>query len=117
MCLVLILGQDGSIAIENDNVIGFCTFLKEDYYPENRYSPWISTVFVDEKYRGNRLSEKMIDKVIAYAKSKRFSKVYIPSDMQGFYEKFGFVPIDTLVNYSGDFDTVFMREIKNNALK
>ena len=31
-------------AIKDGEVIGYCTFLKEDYYPENRYSPWISSM-------------------------------------------------------------------------
>lgn len=99
------------IAIENDNIIGYCSFLKEDYYPENRYFPWISSVFVDESARGKRVSHKMIETVIAYAKENNFSKVYIPSDMKGFYEKCGFMPIDSLKNYGGDMDTIFMREI------
>jgi len=99
------------IATENNAIFGFCTFLKEDYYPENRYSPWISSVFVDEKARGNRLSGKMIEAASAYAKQQGFTKVYIPSDMNGFYEKFGFAPIDTLENYAGDYDTIFMKEI------
>ena len=98
--------------VENDNnIIGFCTFMKEDYYPENRYFPWISTIFVDEQYRGNRISEKMIDKVVEYAKEKEFSKVYIPSEIKGLYEKYGFVEIDSLVNYAGDIDNIFMKEI------
>ncbi len=40
-----------------------------------------------------------------------FKKVYIPSDMTGFYEKCGFMKIDELVNYGGDVDSVYMREI------
>lgn len=99
------------IAIDNDNIIGYCSFLKEDYYPENRYFPWISSVFVDENARGKRVSHKMIETVIAYAKENNFSKVYIPSDMKGFYEKCGFMPIDSLKSYGGDMDTIFMREI------
>lgn len=99
------------VAKENNNIIGYCSFLKEDYYPENRYSPWISNVFVAEAARGKRVSHKMIEYVIAYAKENGFSKVYIPSDMKGFYEKCGFYPIDTLKNYGGDEDTIFMREI------
>jgi GNAT superfamily N-acetyltransferase len=98
-------------AIENNQVLGFCTFSKEDYYPENRYSPWISSIFVDEKARGNKLSGKMIEAAIIYAKEQGFSKVYIPSGMRGFYEKYGFAPIDSLENYGGDFDTIFMKEI------
>lgn len=99
------------IAKDNDDIYGYCTFLKEDYYPENRYSPWISSIFVDEKARGKRVSHQMIEYVIKYAKESGFSKVYIPSDMEGFYEKCGFRPIDTLKNYGGDIDTIFMREI------
>ncbi len=99
------------VAVENNNIIAYCSFLKEDYYPENRYFPWISSVFVDESVRGNRISHSMIATVISYAKDMNFSKVYIPSDMIGFYEKCGFHLIGTLKNYSGDMDNIFMKEI------
>ena len=98
-------------AISEEKIVGFCTFLKTDYYPENRYFPWISCIFVDEAYRGSRISGKMIEAVIAYAKEQGFSKVYIPSDMIGVYEKYGFEKIDELQNYSGDMDHIFAREI------
>ena len=99
------------VATENNHIIGYCSFLKEDYYPENRYSPWISSIFVDEGARGKRVSHKMIKTAIEYAKEQGFAKVYIPSDMKGFYEKCGFKPIDELKSYGGDMDTIFMREI------
>ena len=38
------------IALSGNKIIGFCTFLETDYYPENRYFPWISSIFVDEEY-------------------------------------------------------------------
>ena len=98
-------------AISENKIVGFCTFLKTDYYPENRYSPWISSIFVDEAYRGCRISRKMIETVIAYAKEQGFSKVFIPSDMIGFYEKYGFEKIDELRNYSDEFDSIFAKEI------
>lgn len=99
-------------AMEGDEIVGYCTFLKEDYYPENRYWPWISSVFVDERYRGRRISHRMIEAAERYAKECGFERVYIPSDMTGFYEKCGFRKIDELVNYGGDTDSVFMREIR-----
>lgn len=94
-------------AIVNENIVGFCTFMKTDYYPDNKYFPWISTIFVDEEYRGKRISQCMIEAVIEYAKNCRFSHVYIPSDMTGFYEKYGFEKIDELENYGGDVDNIF----------
>ena len=100
------------VAVKDGVILGFCTFLKEDFYPENRYFPWISSIFVTEDARGNRISHKMIEHVIAYAKTKGFSRVYIPSDMKGFYEKCGFSAIDTLENYAGDRDTIFARDME-----
>ena len=98
-------------AVEDNRIVGFCTFLKTDYYPENRYWPWISSIFVDESARGRRISHCMIDKAIEYAQSRGFAQVYIPSDMEGFYEKCGFWSIDRLMNYGGDEDVIFMKEI------
>lgn len=98
-------------AVEDGRIVGYCTFLKTDYYPENRYWPWISSIFVDEAARGRHISHRMIGAAENYARSQGFAKVYIPSDMTGFYEKCGYAPIDALVNYGGDTDTIFMKEI------
>lgn len=95
----------------NGQIVGFCTLLKQDYYPENRYSPWISSIFVDEKHRGQRISHRLIDRAIAYARQQGIRRVYIPTDMTGFYEKCGFAPIDRLTNYAGDEDIVYARDI------
>lgn len=98
-------------AVCGEEIVGYCTFLETDYYPENRYWPWISTIFVDEAFRGCRISRRMIDAAIDCAKKQGFRRVYIPSDMTGFYEKYGFEKIDELTNYGGDIDSVFVKDI------
>ena len=99
------------LAVDHNDICGYCTLLKEDYYPENRYSPWVSTLFVTENARGKRISHKLIEGASAYAREMGFSKVYTPSEMEGFYEKCGYQPIDELGNYGGDIETIFMREL------
>lgn len=98
-------------AMQDDEIIGYCTFLQTDYYPENRYWPWISSIFVDEKHRGQGVCGMLIEAAIDYARSCGFKTVYIPSDMTGFYERYGFRKIDELTNYGGDVDNVFARDI------
>lgn len=98
-------------ALSDGGIVGYCTLLKTDYYPENRYSPWISSIFVDEKSRGNRISHALIEAAGDYARTKGVSRVYIPSDMTGFYEKCGFTKIDALENYGGDTDSIFAKDI------
>ena len=98
-------------AVEDEKIVGYCTFLKEDYYPENRYSPWISSMFVDEHFRGKGIAGRLIAAAEAYAKANGFDTVYIPSDMSGFYERYGYEKIDSLVNYGGDIDDIFRKEL------
>ena len=98
-------------AMQGEEIIGYCTFLKTDYYPENRYWPWISSMFVGESHRGQGVCGMLIEGAVRYAREQGFQRVYIPSDMVGFYERYGFAKIDELVNYGGDVDSIFARDI------
>ena len=82
------------IALDGANIAGFCTLVKNDCIPDVSYTPYISSVFVGEKYRGNRLSQKLIDFVLGYAKGLGFDKAYLVSDHINLYEKYGFVKVD-----------------------
>ena len=44
-------------------------------------------VFVDEKYRGKRISEQKTDQATKYAKGLGYRKLFIMSGEQGLYEK------------------------------
>ena len=89
------------VAFEDGEPVGFCTLTeKDELSPEYPYSPLIGFVFVDERYRGNRLSEKMIRTAIEYAGTLGYDKVYLISGETGLYEKYGFRCI-------GDFETIY----------
>ncbi|CAI3577150.1 MAG: GNAT family N-acetyltransferase [Clostridium neonatale] len=82
------------VAIENENIAGFCSFTKKDSIEDMEYTPYIGYMFVSELYRGERLSEGLIRVAINYAKKIGFNEVYIVSGEIGLYEKYGFVKID-----------------------
>lgn len=89
------------VAVEDETIIGYCTLSEKDELSEEYdYSPFIGFVFVDERHRGKRISEKMIHRILTYAKSIGFRTVYIMSGEQGLYEKYGFKKI-------GDFHTIY----------
>ncbi len=49
------------VASEKNQLAGFCTFCQKDELSEEyQYTPFIGFIFVDEKSRGKRLSQKMI---------------------------------------------------------
>lgn len=99
------------VAIENEQIIGFCTFTKEDWIPDCEYSPFVWFMFVDEKYRWKRLSEQMINEVEKYAKTLNFEKLYIVSDHKWLYEKYWFEKCDEKMDELGHIETIFFKKI------
>ena len=99
-------------AIENDMVVGYCTFAKKDELPEDSgYSPFIGFVFVDERSRGKRISEKMIAAACDHAKAAGFETVYLMSGEHGLYEKYGFEKIGDFKTIFGSTDQLFQKKL------
>ena len=84
---VFIAQMDGRLA-------GFCSLIETDCLPSLSYTPYISHVFVAEPYRGQRLSQQLIRTALAYAREVGFQQVYLISDHQNLYEKYGFFKVD-----------------------
>ena len=56
------------VATDNGSIMGYCTLAERDELPDKYdFLPFIGFMFVDEKYRGNRVSEKMIECSCRYA--------------------------------------------------
>ena len=70
-------------AMDDDRIVGHATLLKTDYYPLPEVYPWVSTVYVDEAYRGQHISGQLIAAANEYAKSLGFVRTYIPSELKG----------------------------------
>lgn len=98
-------------AIAEDRIVGMGTFLMTDYYPLPDIYPWVSSIYVDEAYRGRRISGTLIEQANAYAKSRGYEKTYIPSSFFGLYEKYGYRYLRDIVNYGGDTDHLFVKEL------
>jgi len=99
-------------AFENSDIIGHCSLNEKDSVPDVNYTPYIQSVFVNEQFRGSRISEKLILCAMSYAKTLGFDKVYIVSDHKNFYEKYGFVKIDEKNDYRGEPQSIYVYDLK-----
>ena len=75
---------------ENGNIYGYCTVAKKDCIPDLTYTPYIGYLFVDEKKRGHRMGQKLILEAMDYLRNVGFHEVYLVSDHENLYEKYGF---------------------------
>ena len=82
------------LAEDQGHIAGYCTVSGTDCIPDVPYMPYIGMLFVGEEYRGKRLSQRMIDDASEYLKELGFSEVYLVSDHENLYEKYGFQVID-----------------------
>jgi ribosomal protein S18 acetylase RimI-like enzyme len=98
-------------ALDEGRVCGYCTATKTDCIPDMPYTPYIGFVFVDEAYRGNRLSQKLIQSAMAYLKSVGFDRVYLTSDHENLYEKYGFTVIDRKTAFWGAEEKIYFQKL------
>ena len=75
---------------ENGNIYGYCNVEKKDCIPDLTYTPYIGYLFVDEKKRGHRMRQKLILAAMDYLRNVGFHEVYLVSDHENLYEKYGF---------------------------
>jgi len=100
------------VALVDGNIAGFCTYAKKDELPEEYdFTPFIGFMFVDEKYRGNRLSEKLIQAACNQAANDGFHRMYIMSGEIGLYEKYGFTFLGMYKTIYDSEDQLFVKEI------
>ena len=100
------------VAAEEEEIAAYCTITEKDELPERYgFTPFVGFVFVDERYRGKRISERMIDRAAGYAKESGYRSLYIMSGEQGLYEKYGFEKIGDYETIYGTTDQLFRKKI------
>ena len=99
-------------AVIDDQVVGFSVFCEKGGMPEEYdCTPFIASVFVDENYRGRRISQQMIACIKKYAKELGYQTVYLKSAHRGLYEKYGFEKIGDFTPVIGPADQLFKIDI------
>ena len=78
------------------NLIGFISIFPEDREEEKNLTPWYATMYVKEEYRNNGYSRILNDAILKEAKNRGFSTLYLKTDLENYYEKFGAIFIKKL---------------------
>lgn len=99
------------VALHGHDIAGYCTVAKRDCIPNVTYTPYIGFLFVDERYRGQRLSQRLIAFAKSYLQAQGFQRVYLVSDHENLYEKYGFKVIDTQMAPWGKWQKIYCSEI------
>ena len=102
------------VATVNQRYAALCILEKKDAWGtdlDDALTPFITAVYVDPKFRGRRISEKLLEAACNFARSLGFGAVYLISGEEGLYEKFGFEKFTQTVTLLGTTEPVYIRSL------
>lgn len=84
--------------IESNNLIGFISLFQSDSLERLELTPWYATMYVKLEYRGKGYSKILNNAILKEAKRLGYEKVYLKTELNNYYEKFGARYLDKLEN-------------------
>lgn len=75
------------LLLNGQDIIGSYALLTNDIISRQDLLPWFACLFVDEQFRNKGYAEQMLIHGIKEANKKGFKKLYLSTDLKGFYEK------------------------------
>lgn len=84
------------ILVDNDKLIGFISIFPKDCEEEKELTPWYSTMYVKKEYRHHGYSRILNKTILKEAKNRKISVLYLKTNLENYYEKFGAIFIKNL---------------------
>ena len=78
------------LLVNNKNLVSFCTLAEQDEIDKPDMTPWIGFVYTFPSYRGNHYMGLLIENACELAKQFGNKEIFISTDADGLYEKYGF---------------------------
>ena len=84
------------ILIDDNKLIGFISLFPSDCDEEKDLTPWYATMYVKKEYRNLGCSRILHNAILTEARNRGFKVLYLKTDLNNYYEKFGAIFIKTL---------------------
>jgi predicted GNAT family N-acyltransferase len=94
---------------DGDTLVSYCTLADKDDIQPTELTPWIGWVYTFPAYRGNRHVGKLLDHAAALAKDAGIKSIYISTNHNGLYEKYGYEFFAMMEDMHGEDSRVYVR--------
>lgn len=86
-----VVGEKSKVLMltDGDSLVSFCTYAEKDDIQPTELTPWIGFVYTFPAYRGRRCVGELFAEVKRIAKAEGVREIYISTDHEGLYEKYG----------------------------
>lgn len=84
------------ILLDEDKLVGFISIFPHDGDERIDLTPWYATMYVKDGYRGKGYSKILNDAILEEARKRGYEKLYLKTELENYYEKFGAKYLETL---------------------
>jgi N-acetylglutamate synthase-like GNAT family acetyltransferase len=82
------------LLLKENDIVGCYALLTNDLISRQDLFPWLGCLFVEPSERGRELGKLLLEHGIREAKQFGFDRVYLTTDHDGYYEKYGWTRME-----------------------
>lgn len=97
--------------VNGEELVSFCTYAEKDDIPSTTLTPWIGFVYTFPQYRGHRYMGILLDEIEKQAKNENVSAIYISTNHNELYEKYGYSFYQMMNDMEGESSRVYRKKL------
>jgi len=98
------------LALENERPVGCFGLAVNDFISRHDLWPWLVALYVDEAARGQALGSRLLEHGVREAGRAGFPRLYLTTDHDGYYEKYGWQRIEDGCDRDGAACRIYVRD-------
>ncbi|OKB65553.1 GNAT family N-acetyltransferase [Serratia marcescens] len=79
------------LLMANEQILGCAGLITNDFISRGELYPWLCALYVEETQRGRGYGAELIEHVAAETRRLGFPQLHLCTDLEGYYERSGFV--------------------------
>ncbi len=99
------------LLMEGDTVVGCAGLITNDFISRMDLWPWLCALYVEPEFRCKGNAGLLIAQCIKDAKAAGFEKLYLCTDHESFYERYGFEYMATGYHPWGESSRIYVKNI------
>lgn len=101
---------------DGDELISFCTYAEKDDVQPTQLTPWVGFVYTYPQYRGHRYVGRLFNEIGRIAETEDVPQVYISTNEEGLYEKYGCEYKEQMTDIEGEPTRVYVKKFPHVQL-
>jgi GNAT superfamily N-acetyltransferase len=99
------------LLLKQEAIVGCIALVTNDFISRDDLCPWVAGIYVKKSERGRALGNFMMRHVENEAKAAGYNCVYLTTDHDGYYEKYGWTRMEDGYDWSGKPSRIYRKAL------